>query len=423
MAEMARFARPLALLFPLLWAVACAEQAPEVVRTPTPPLPTTTAPRATATPLPGSGAAAPVVADESAPSPSPTPAYDPDSPRAVAPYRGIWLAQQELEQLPMSGAAWENLLAAADQPLPGPDIADQDDMSDVYLLARALVYARTGNPRYREAVLDGIEAVMGAEGNPRKTGILAVARNLPGYVIAADLANLSAESGLGPAFRRWLETMRTTTFHGSGGSYTLSGCHETRPNNFGTHCGAARIAIDLYLGDEEDLERAATVFEGWLGNRDAYAGFIYGRATWQANPGTPVGINPPGAEIAGYDVGGALPEEMRRAGDFRWPPKRTQYAWEALQGAVVQAELLSRAGYPAWQWEEQALLRAVQFLHAIEWEAQGDDQWQPWLINAAYGADFPAHSPARPGKNMGWTDWTHGQTSREQAGNGANADG
>src|SRR5690606_30048423 len=173
MDEMARFARPLAFLSPRLWVVACAEQAQEVVRTPTPPVPATPAPRATATPLPDSGAAAPAVADESAPSPSPTQAYDPDSPRAVAPYRGIWLAQQELEQLPMSGAAWENLLAAADQPLPGPDIADQDDMSDVYLLARALVYARTGNPRYREAVLDGIEAVMGTEGNPRKTGILA----------------------------------------------------------------------------------------------------------------------------------------------------------------------------------------------------------------------------------------------------------
>jgi len=296
-------------------------------------------------------------------------------------------------------------------------------MSDVYLLARALVYARTGNPLYRAAVVEGIEAAMGTEGNPRDTGILAVARNLPGYVIAADLANLSADPGLGPAFRRWLETMRTTIFHGSGGSYTLIDCHETRPNNFGTHCGAARIAIALYLDDRDDLEQAATVFEGWLGNRDTYAGFIYGRVTWQANPGTPVGINPPGAEIDGYDVGGALPEEMRRAGNFRWPPKKTQYAWEALQGAVVQAELLSRAGYPAWQWEEQALLRAVQFLHQIEWPAQGDDQWQPWLINAAYGAGFPAESPARPGKNMGWTDWTHGQASDELAGNDANADG
>ena len=423
MAELARFTRRLAFLLPPLWVVACTKGAPEVVCPATPARPTVTAAPATETPLPDSRPAARPVADEAAPSPTPTPAYDPDAPRAALPYRGIWLAQEELERLPTSGAAWEHLLTAADQPLPGPDIADQDDMSDVYVLAGALVYARTGNQAYREAVIDGIEAAMGTEGNPRKTGILAVARNLPGYVIAADLVNLPAEPDSGPAFRRWLETMRTTTFHGSGGSYTLLDCHATRPNNFGTHCGAARIAIALYLGDDEDLQQAATVFEGWLGNRAAYAGFIYGRVTWQADPGAPVGINPPGAEIAGYDVGGALPEEMRRAGQFRWPPEKTQYAWEALQGAVVQAELLSRAGYPAWQWEEQALLRAVRFLYDIEWPAQGDDQWQPWLINAAYGADFPADSPARPGKNMGWTDWTHGQAAREQARNDANADG
>lgn len=423
MAEMARFARRLALLLPLLWTVACAEAAPEATRVSIPARPTATTAPATETSLPDSGPAAPAVMSAPAPSPAPTPTYDPRSPGAVSPYRGIWLTQEELERLPMSGPAWEHLLGAADQPLPGPDIADQDDMSDVYLLARALVYARTGNPAYREAVIEGIEAAMGTEGDPRHTGILAVARNLPGYVLAADLVNLPAETSLGPTFRRWLETMRATVFYGDGGSYTLLDCHERRPNNFGTHCGAARIAIDLYLGDDEDLQRAATVFEGWLGNRAAYADFVYGRATWQANPGTPVGINPPGAEIGGYDVGGALPEEMRRAGNFRWPPKKTQYAWEALQGAVVQAELLSRAGYPAWQWEEQALLRAVRFLHEIEWQAQGDDQWQPWLINAAYGADFPAQSPARPGKNMGWTDWTHGQASHEQVENDANTDG
>jgi hypothetical protein len=75
---------------------------------------------------------------------------------------------------------------------------------------------------------------------------------------------------------------------------------------------------------------------------------------------------------------------------------------------MVQAELLSRAGYPAWEWENRALLRAAQFLYDLGWEANGDDTWQPWLINYVYGTDFPTTTPARPGKNMGWTDWTHG---------------
>ena len=83
-------------------------------------------------------------------------------------------------------------------------------------------------------------------------------------------------------------------------------------------------------------------------------------------------------------------------------------------GAVVQAELLARAGYDAWNWEDQGLLRAAHFLYNLDrefgsWWAEGDDEWQPWLINHAYGTDFPAPTPARSGKNMGYTDWTHAQ--------------
>jgi hypothetical protein len=74
---------------------------------------------------------------------------------------------------------------------------------------------------------------------------------------------------------------------------------------------------------------------------------------------------------------------------------------------VVQAEFLSHAGYPAWEWQDQALRRAVAFLHRIGWPAEGDDQWQLWLINRAYGTRFPAAELATPGKNMGWTNWSH----------------
>ena len=84
------------------------------------------------------------------------------------------------------------------------------------------------------------------------------------------------------------------------------------------------------------------------------------------------------------------------------------YSWEGLQGAVVQAQLLYRAGYDAWNWSDKAILRAAQFLYGIGWTAQGDDQWQPWLINAAYGTNF-LQATAQPGKNMGFTQWTHAQ--------------
>ncbi|MCI0552235.1 MAG: phytase, partial [Anaerolineae bacterium] len=39
--------------------------------------------------------------------------------------------------------------------------------------------------------------------------------------------------------------------------------------------------------------------------------------------------------------------------------------------------------------------------------AEGDETWVPWLIDNVYGTTFHANAPSNPGKNVGWTDWTH----------------
>jgi hypothetical protein len=67
--------------------------------------------------------------------------------------------------------------------------------------------------------------------------------------------------------------------------------------------------------------------------------------------------------------------------------------------------MLHRAGYDAWQWSDKALYRAVRFLYDIGWPATGDDQWQPWVINKAYGVNIPTTGGGK-GKNVGWTQWT-----------------
>jgi hypothetical protein len=112
-----------------------------------------------------------------------------------------------------------------------------------------------------------------------------------------------------------------------------------------------------------------------------------------------------------YD--GALPDDMRRGCSAQFPPCPTGYPWEALQGAVMQAELLYRQGYDAWNWEHKALLRAVRFLLNLhsrypesgEWDAKGDDDWIPWLINARFRVKLPSKKPTHHGKNSGFTDW------------------
>jgi PKD repeat protein len=321
------------------------------------------------------------------------------------PYPGIWISGEELASLPTFGPAWDQLKAVADQEAGQPDLSDQDDETNVAVLAKALVYARTGEQQYRDDVVAALHII--TFGNTEDGGrTLALGRELAAYVIAADLISLASyDPDLDAQFRDKLRELLSKELDGQ----TLQSTHEDRPNNWGTHAGASRLAVAMYLGDAAELERAAQVFKGWLGDREAYAGFKYGELWWQCDPAQPVGINPKGCTKQGHSIDGALPEEMRRGGPFQWPPVETGYPWTALQGALVQAEILHRAGYPAWEWEDGALLRAMQFLYDIGWDAEGNDEWQPWLVNYAYGTTFPITTPARSGKNMGWTDWTHSE--------------
>jgi len=317
----------------------------------------------------------------------------------------MWLSQSELSSLPMTGSAWSAVKSAADGSLGTPRISDQNSSHDIKTLAVALVYARTGDESYRKKAADAIMSAVGTEAGGRT---LALARNLDSYVIAADLINLgSYDSAKDSQFRAWLSSVRTRSLGGE----TLVSTAERRPNNWGTHAGAARVAADVYLGDVGDLARAAQVFRGWLGDRSQYSGFKFGDTSWQADPANPVGINGKGARIQGQNVDGVLPDDQRRSGGFRWPPPKENYVWEALGPAFVEAELLSRAGYSdAYRWSDSALLRAITWLNTVAaFPAQGDDGWLPWLANFAYGTRFATTSRS-DGKSMAWTAWTHART-------------
>ena len=314
----------------------------------------------------------------------------------------------EISRLPRTGTAWRSLKKAADSSAGSPNLKDQNSNNDVMVLAKALVYARTKILRYRIAVFNSLRAVIGTEAGARS---LAVGRNLPSYVIAADLISLPSwhPAFNNRTFRPWLRRLLTRNLDGD----TLIRTQETRPNNWGTHAGAARAAIAIYLGDRRQLARTARVFHGWLGNRASYHGFHYGDLSWQCHPGAPVGINPTGCVKGGHVIDGALPDDMRRGGTFTWPPDQTGYPWEAMQGAVLEAELLQRAGYPAWTWNNKALLRATRFLYShAGWAASSDDTWQPWLIDYRYGTRFRRAGPTHPGKNFGWTDWLYARRVR-----------
>ena len=332
-----------------------------------------------------------------------TPSLD----RAEAATRPVLVSVETLRTKPMSGAAWNGLKAVADQSVGTLTLSDQDENSDITVLAKALVYARTGTAAYRSAVVAALKAAVGTESGGRT---LALGRNLPSIVIAADLVSLrTADAAFDTdRFRPWLRSLLTKVLD----EQTLVSTHELRPNNWGAHAGAARVAVAAYLGDATQLARAAKVFQGWVGSRTAYAGFRFGDdLSWHCDPTKPVGINP-ACTKNGVDIGGAIPDDMRRGGSFRWPPPATNYAWENLQGSLLQAELLRAAGYDTFNWQNKALLRAVRFLYdRAKWPATGDDEWQTWLIDARYGTSYKLAPPIRFGKNFGFTDWIYGPSS------------
>jgi Alginate lyase len=323
-------------------------------------------------------------------------------PRVGGDY--ILVSRNRIMSLPMSGAAWSQLKAVADAPTGSPNLSNMDQENNVRVLAQALVFARTGEGAYRSSVIQNLKAAIGTEGG----SALALAREAAAYALAADfigLANADPQFDAN-AFRPWLRSLLTKRIE----DRTLQSTHEDRANNWGTHAGGSRAAIAAYLGDGAELARTAQVFQGWLGDRNAYAGFTFGDMSWQPNPDAPVPVLPAGASLGGQSIGGALPEEMRRGGEFQWPPAGTDYPWGALEGAVLQAEILQRFGYDTYNWSDQALRRAVQFLfETAGWRPAGNDQWIFWVLDYRYGTGYRVAAPIAPGKNFAWSDWLYSQ--------------
>ena len=176
-------------------------------------------------------------------------------------------------------------------------------------------------------------------------------------MFAADFIELSGSDD--ERFREWLDDIRTRELGGHGRWTSLTATHEDAPQNWGSFAGASRIAASLYLGDTEDVSRAAQVLRGFLGDRSAYSGFQDVRG------GAQLGLRPralhagqPALQPDGIDLDGAIVRDVDRGGNLKWPPGRAGigYTLESLQGLTVQAELLRVNGYgDAWTWSDQAI--------------------------------------------------------------------
>ena len=204
----------------------------------------------------------------------------------AASSEGILLSRAELMALPTSGPAWDALMDRVAHPYGGSYVLATRDESNKDVLAHALAGARLNNASYKAFARDKIPHMMEA---PRDTGdVLGTLRHLQTYIISADLIDLASfDPALDARFRTWLAAEIQFDYAGGGGGGSVISTHETKPNNFGTHAGATRIAAALYLGNDAELKAARDVWYGWATGDPAYinsAGAWTG-TSWQCGDG------------------------------------------------------------------------------------------------------------------------------------------
>lgn len=333
----------------------------------------------------------------------------------------LLMPRSALRSLPTSGTAWSALKEIADGSLGTPDLCDQGRQHHLRTLAAALVYARTGTASYATKARAGVMSAIKTQRVGCQNAVLSLGRQLAGYVLAADFADLGGSDDA--TFRSWLSSIRTKYIGGHSAWDSLIKTHKDAPNNWGAHAGASRIAASLYLGDSTDVANAARVTRGFLGDRTAYAGFRTNLDSddwsWSCGgPSTYTPVNKPCTK-SGINVDGAFIADMSRSGPLKWPPGDTgiSYHVDALAAVAIQVELLSRHGSNgAWDWSSKALRRAAMIVQRSD--ADGGDGWNlttassqiPWLLNLRYGTFLPTrHHPM--GRGIGFADWLWGAGS------------
>lgn len=336
---------------------------------------------------------------------------------------GIWISRARLQTLPTSGTAWNDLLKIASATsVPGnATLIDQDSTHSRNAMATALVAARLDSNAMRSRVRTAIKAVIGTENGTdlAKNRLLQLGRNLPGYVIAADLINLrSFDPTFDASFRSWISALRTRVF--SGTFKTIANADEHDPANWGAYDGAARAAIAAYLGDTADLARSAAALKSfvsttndgrWMFRPDVHD------MSWQCTYPDVSGYTPINFACSkgGKNLDGVMAQEMARASGWQWPPIFTAYARENLNGRTIQAEILFRAGYTSvYQWGDQGLRRAAQALRRLS--ATDPRWWEPnqlahRLIATRTGVTWWELSPTSRGRAVIGVDWTHQPSS------------
>jgi hypothetical protein len=317
-------------------------------------------------------------------------------------------------------------------------------------LANGLWYVRnlsdfpTEAAERKQRVIDYCRYVIGTEevdstiGTTMADRSLAVARALPGYIIAADLVGMpktvtgTRTGWTTTTWQDWLVDLRTKQLGNTSNKLTFE-ANLKFGTNHGTMFIAAKTAIAIYLEDADELAECVAWMKKYTG--ETYQGTKWTKSSsfiesWVAVPPTNlqdfVPINP---SNEGSGKNGSLPEEICRSG-LAYPnygavtPSNAGigYTFEGLQGFMLAAILIDRQGYTdVWDWgaggsgnedDAEAIKRAMEWLYSIPGMPPGNgrvmNQCQAWIANHYYpGLDLPT-SASLNAASMGFFDalWT-----------------
>ena len=243
-----------------------------------------------------------------------------DPTPAAAANGYILMSRSALMARPVTGARWQNLRSVASSSLGSPNLCDQNSKHHLRTLAAALVYARTGSAAYGTKARNGVMAAIRTQRVGCNNAALALGRQLMGYVLAADFANLSGSND--STFRSWLRTIRRKVIGGHGVWNSLFRTHYLSATNWGAYAGASRIAASLYLGDRTDVLAASRVTRGFLGYRPAHAfsdNMSSAALSWSCTPTRYVPVNGY-CRRGGMLVDGVVIADLSRGGSRQWPP-------------------------------------------------------------------------------------------------------
>jgi hypothetical protein len=127
-----------------------------------------------------------------------------------------------------------------------------------------------------------------------------------------------------------------------------------------------------------------------------------------------VGIQNANAKSAdGINIDGAVSNDMMRSNPRPVAnivyTSGSEYPFVGLNGAILAAEILHRAGYPAYEIADKALLRAATYLRNLgsKWYDASTRRDVKHLINVRYDVSYPCAYPVGASGLIGFTDVIH----------------